>query len=156
MPQTWPKRRTKIIPKIPNPAQPGDYRPITITCLMLRLLYKITAHIVMKDAPLPSPEGVAANIYLVQIIINNAQSNNQDLCLAFMHFKKAFDSVGHTSLLAATRRWCFPTKLTEYISNVYTKGKTNIIGDDVNIQRETHCLHTYSTLLWTGHRILCH
>lgn len=74
----------------------------------------------MKAAPLPSAqkgfvteEGVAANINLLQTMVQNTKKNNDNLSEAFIDFKKAFDSVGLPSLVAATRRWDFPSEMTE-------------------------------------------
>lgn len=79
----------------------------------------------MGAAPLPVPqkgfapeEGVTANILLIQELIKNSMSNKTDLCVAFLDLKKAFDSVSHLSLLAATHRWGFPAELTEYVRNL--------------------------------------
>ena len=53
----------------------------------------------------------------------------------FLILKKAFDSVSHPSLLAATQRWGFPSELTEYIRNLYGKADTNILGNTCPIRR---------------------
>ena len=142
VPDRWAKGKTILIPKVNSPTQPGEYRPITVTSLLLRTFNKIIAARLMKAAPLPSrqkgfapEEGVAANLLLIQELIKERTSKNDNLCIAFIDFQKAFDSVGHPSLLAATKRWGMPPSLTNYIQNLYKKASTNIMGAEVNIQR---------------------
>ena len=142
VPQSWADGRTTLIPKKPLASEPGDFRPITITSILLRLFNKVLSRRLMAAAPLPlqqkgfaPEEGVAANILLIQEILKNATSNKTDLSVAFIDFKKAFDSVGHPSLVAATKRWGFPPELTEYIRTLYGKATTNILGDTCPIRR---------------------
>ena len=142
VPQSWARGRTTLIPKNPEAKEPGDFRPITITSLLLRIYHKILVARLMAAAPLPMEqkgfapeEGVAANILLLQELINSATSNKTNLCVAFIDFKKAFDSVSHPSLVAATKRWGFPPELTEYIRTLYDKASTSIMGDTCPIRR---------------------
>ena len=142
VPSNWAKGKITLIPKVNTPSQPGEYRPITVTSLILRTFNKILASRLMKAAPLPPrqkgfapEEGVAANLLLIQELIKEHTKTNESLCLAFIDFKKAFDSVGHPSLLAATRRWGLPNSLTNYIKNLYKKASTNIMGKEMNITR---------------------
>ena len=142
VPSDWAKGKTTLIPKVNSPSQPGEYRPITVTSLLLRTYNKIIAARLMKAASLPPrqkgfapEEGVAANLLLIQELIKEHTKNNDSLCFAFIDFKKAFHSVGHPSLLAATRRWGIPSSLTTYIKNLYKKASTNILGKDVKITR---------------------
>ena len=142
VPSRWANGKTILIPKVNSPSQPGEYRPITVTSLLLRTYNKILAARLMKAAPLPSrqkgfapEEGVAANLLLIQELIKEHTKNNDSLCLAFIDFQKAFDSVGHPSLLAATKRWGMPSSLTNYIKNLYSKASTNIMGAEVQIKR---------------------
>ena len=142
VPSNWAKGKTTLIPKVNSSSQPGEFRPITVTSLLLRTFNKIIAARLMKAAPLPPrqkgfapEEGVAANLLLIQELIQEHTKSNESLCLAFIDFKKAFDSVGHPSLLAATRRWGLPSCLTNYIRNLYKKASTNILGKEVKITR---------------------
>lgn len=156
-----------LIPKKAVPEGPGDFRPLTITSLLLRLFNKILSSRLMKAAPLPkmqkgfAPEGVAANIFLVQELVKSAMSTNSPLCIAFIDFRKAFDSIGHPSLLMAARRWGIPPEICEFIGNLYKKAATNIMGEVFGIRRgvlqgdRPPCLPTSSTLRWTGRYRFC-
>ena len=142
VPQSWARGRTTLIPKSPDAKEPSDFRPITITSLLLRIYHKILVARLMAAAPLPMKqkgfapvEGVAANILILHELINSATSNKTKLCIAFVDFNKAFDSVSHPSLVAATKRWGFPPELTEYIRTLYGKPCTSIMGDTCPIRR---------------------
>ena len=131
-----------MIPKKSAPEDPGDFRPITITSILLRLFNKIIAKRLTTRAPLrvtqkgfAMEEGVAANLFLIQKNFKQAQTRFDNLFVAFIEFRKAFDSVGHPSLVAATKRWGFPPSLTEYVTNLYKKASTDIMGEQVNITR---------------------
>lgn len=86
---------------------------ITITSLLLRLYHKMIVTRLKAAAPLPmelrgfAPEGVAAYILLLQLINDHVEQDQN--CVAFVDFKKAFDSVSHPSLVAARKRWGFST-----------------------------------------------
>ena len=142
VPDSWARGRTTLIPKKSDAADPGDFRPITVTSLLLRLFNKIIAGRLMAAAPLPNKqkgfapeEGVVANLLLVQKLLLDAQRKFSNLHVAFIDFKKAFDSVSHPSLVAAAKRWGIPAELTEYISTLYSKACTDIVGNTCPIRR---------------------
>lgn len=117
LPDSWARGRTTLIPKVARPEGPGDFRPITIPSLLVRVFNKILARRLMNVAPLPSAqkgfapeEGVAANIYLLQTLIEDSRTHYENFCVAFIDFKKAFDSIGHPSLIAATQEVGTPWK----------------------------------------------
>lgn len=84
-------------PQNPEAKVPSDFRPITITSLLLRIYHKILVARLMAATPLPMDqkgfapeEGVAANILLLQELINSATSKKTNLCVAFIDFYKGF------------------------------------------------------------------
>ena len=141
-PQSWTKGRTVLIPKTDKPTQPGQFRPVTISSVLLRTLHKIVARRLQRAAPLPTQqkgfaaeEGVAANLVLVSELIKDAQDHKRPFCCAFIDFRKAFDSVGHPSLVAAATRWSLPSGLVRYIRELYSSAETQIMGTATPIGR---------------------
>ena len=82
-------------------------------------------------------EGCAANIATIRALVREAQSKPSSLYIAWVDFKKAFDAVAHPSLLAVCRRWGLPSRLTDYIGQLYDAAATNLSEDEapVNISR---------------------
>lgn len=142
VPPTWASGKTILLPKVPEPNLPGEFRPITITSLLLRLYNKILSRRLMDEAPLPiqqkgfaPEEGVAANILLLNEIIKEAKCDRRSVYVAFIDFKKAFDSIGHPSLLAAAKRWGLPPAFVQYLESLYQQATTNIMGNTIKITR---------------------
>jgi len=144
LPSSWAHGRTTMLPKTSRPSTPGDLRPITITPLITRIIHKLLAKRLNHVAPLPwqqkgfkQEEGCAANIAIIRALVRQAQQQPSSLYVAWVDFKKAFDSVGHPSLLAACKRWGLPARLTKYISHMYEMAATQLDEDSppVNITR---------------------
>lgn len=142
VPEAWAKGRTTLIPKKPRPEGPGDYRPITVTSLLLRTLNKILAARCLSIAPLPNmqkgfamEEGVASNLLLIQRIVQSCTSQNKNGIVAFLDFRKAFDSISHESLIRAAGRWGLPEMMICYIKDLYSKAGTSILGEATPITR---------------------
>ncbi|MCP3679146.1 MAG: reverse transcriptase family protein [Gammaproteobacteria bacterium] len=134
--------RTVLIPKVPTPNRPEDLRPIAISSVATRVFHRILARRVAALAPLPmaqkgfSPEeGTVSNLLLLQTIIKRAQKRFTNLQVCFVDFRKAFDSVGHPSILQASRRWGFPAELVDYVGQFYARASTSILGDTVDVTR---------------------
>ena len=88
-----------------------------------------------EAAPLPhqqkglkKEEGCAANIAVLRQLVRGAQKEFSNICIGWIDFKKAFDSVGHTSL---------SPRLCNYISQLYVNTATSIKSDEapINISR---------------------
>lgn len=77
---------------------------------------------------------MASNL-LLQSIIKQCKDKWKDGVVAFLDFRKAFDSIFHDSLITAARRWGPPSTLVAYISDLYRKATTTILGDETSINR---------------------
>lgn len=72
-PVSWTQGRSVLLPKVDEPTSPSDFRPLTITPILTRILHRVIARRVATHAPLPqsqrgfkAEEGCAANILLVR------------------------------------------------------------------------------------------
>lgn len=111
LPEEWMTGRTTLLPKLSRPERPGDFRPITVTPLITRTIHKVLAKRLSTLAPLPirqkgfkQEEGCTANLTLLRALVKRAKTTPASLYVAWVDFKKAFDSVGHPSLVAACKR----------------------------------------------------
>lgn len=135
LPSGW-KGRPLLSPKSTHPSDPGDYRPITVTPLVTRNINKILAKRIGTVAPLPTrqkgfkpKECCGATLALIDSMVRAAKTGSRNLYVAWVDFKKAFDSVGHPSLERVCQRWGFPPMLTEYVSNAYSVVRTRLVKD---------------------------
>ena len=136
LPEEWMRGRTILLPKTTTLSSPGEFRPITITPIITRTIHRLLSKRLHTLAPLPgrqkgfkAEEGCAANIALLKAMVKQAQTKAENLYVAWIDFKKAFDSVGHPSLIAAMRRWGMPPSLAGYISQIYDRACTRIDGE---------------------------
>lgn len=112
---------------------PGNYRPITIASLMIRMLHRILAHRLEVEVPsnprqkaFKRVDGCADNIYLLDTILKEAKKKIKPVCLAFFDVSKAFDSVSHHTIRRALLAHGVPPPLIEYVSNLYARSTTSL------------------------------
>ena len=129
------KARLTLVPKKGAPEQPGDFRPIAVTSVLLRVLHKVLAKRWRCTIPL-SPWQMAFQIRdgcteasgALHCILRHAHTKVQPLAAAFIDVSKAFDTVSHETLLRTARRQGLPPPLQNYLCNLYDEGVTKI-GD---------------------------
>ena len=150
-PADWVRGRTVLIPKIDEPSTPSDYRPLTITPVLTRTVNRVLARRVSTWAPLPrsqrgfrEEDGCAANILLLKAALRHAKAAPSPIYMAFIDFKKAFDSVGHPVIVQACQRWGLgPSsqhtwkKCMEWLPLLWMVSKSH---HRLESCRETHCL----------------
>jgi Reverse transcriptase (RNA-dependent DNA polymerase) len=102
------------IPKIPNACTLADYRPISVTPILSRILEKIIVNKFLRPA-LPNelikdqfafrPTGstTAALVYFMHRVTSMLESNCYVRCLC-IDFSKAFDVIDHKILIAKLKR----------------------------------------------------
>jgi hypothetical protein len=129
VPSQWKTAYILPVPKIPVPRSPSDYRPISITPILSRIMERI----VVKDYIYPSlqspPPGLsfsdqfafqpsssttAALIHLLHTVINHLQSNPYVIIYA-LDFSKAFDSVRHSAVLHKFSRLDIPDHIYNWV-----------------------------------------
>lgn len=134
VPVDWKRGRTVLIPKKNIPTRATDFRPITITPLILRIFHRILAQRVSNTVKLPHfqkgfkrEEGCASNILLLKNLVETAKSTPSSLYVAFIDFRKAFDSVSHYSIVRACTRLGLPELFIKYITALY-QGANTVVG----------------------------
>ena len=142
VPPSWTQGRTVLIPKVDEPSSPSDFRPLTITPILTRILHRVMAKRLATHVPLPrsqrgftAEEGCAANLLLVRELIMRAKVELKPLYLAFLDFKKAFDSVGHPAIRMACLRRGTGEKFSAYMGKIYDQAKTDLDGAEVPLSR---------------------
>ena len=105
--------RTVLIPKVPAPKGPKEYRPISIGPYLARVFHRLLAtrlsggiHFRSRQRAFTKGDGIADNVFLLRCLLRDSCEELKPLSLVLLDMSKAFDSVSHDSLfLAAKREW---------------------------------------------------
>lgn len=126
VPKLWTRARTVLIPKNEEWQNPSNYRPISISSIIIRHFHKILANRISlaikydeRQRGFIRADGAAEIIYSLASVIDIARHDNKQLHMAFLDIKKAFDSVSHHSIIWSLRNKGLPLKLIEYIKYIY-------------------------------------
>jgi hypothetical protein len=134
VPHQWKSASILPIAKVPTPTSPADFRPISITPILSRILERI----VVTDYIYPSlhspPPGLgfsdqfvfqptasttAALIHLLHTITHLLETNSYVIVYA-LDFSKAFDSVRHSAVLDKYSRLKIP-------DNIYNMANSRVV-----------------------------
>ena len=135
VPTQWKRASILPIPKVNTPVSPSDFRPISITPILSRLLERIVTrgHIYpsFKHAPpfldfsdqftfQPTGSTTAALISLLHTITRMLETNQYVIVYA-IDFSKAFDSVRHSTLMEKFALLCLPDNIYNWIGSFFSK-----------------------------------
>lgn len=137
----WKPNRTTLIQKTKiNLEDAGNWRPITLSSVFVRLLHRILAKRLSKAVSLNERQkafrpvdGCAENTLLLDAIINEARQKKRNLQLVGIDLAKAFDSVSIHSIVRALKRHRVNINIINYIIDAYTDTTTSITCGPVRI-----------------------
>ena len=128
--------RTVLIPKVPAPTSPKEYRPISIGPLFHRLLatrLSSRIHYSSRQRAFTKGDGIADNVFLLRCLLKDSCEELKPLSLVFLDVSKAFDSVSHDSLFLAAKRMGVPGPFIEYLRCLYSEASTRLqIGEELS------------------------
>ena len=134
VPSQWKQVRIRPVPKTSTPLQPADYRPISITPVLARLMERFVVRRYIYPAlssPPPTlqfndqfafrPTGstTAAIIHLLNAVINML-SNEPYVIVISLDFSKAFDTVRHSTLLHKLSLLDLPDHVYNWLTDVFS------------------------------------
>ncbi|CAK9834488.1 Retrovirus-related Pol polyprotein from type-2 retrotransposable element R2DM [Anthophora retusa] len=125
--------RTTLIPKKPDAKDPTDFRPITVSSNIARLLHKILAKRMMinmsidlRQRSFRETDGCSENVFLLDLALRYHQLHHKPLYMASIDVAKAFDSVSHKAIIQTLSLSGTPKPLEEYIQKVYESSVTRL------------------------------
>lgn len=139
--------RTTLIPKSEEGStNPGDFRPISLSSVIIRQFNKIMANRVVKyfafdhrqSAFIPV-DGQGENTTVLTTLIHTSKDQLKELHLCSLDLAKAFDSVSHNSLVMVLEKEGFPTGFIEYVSELYANAKTIIQYEGNKLTVKINC-----------------
>ena len=135
--------RTTLIPKgNQNLDKVTNWRPITISSILLRLFNKIMAGRMSKFFQMDKRQlgftpinGCSMNIAWLNLLLKHARLNKKEINVCLIDVAKAFDSVPHDSIFRALRRHNAPPHLIELIQQQYEDSSTTITYQNLSSKK---------------------
>lgn len=94
-----------LIPKKEEASNPGDFRPITVSSVLVRTFHKILVNRLAKAITLDGRQraflprdGTARNIFDLNMILRYHRQYYKPLYLSSINLTKAFDFVSHNTI----------------------------------------------------------
>ena len=115
------ENRSILLPKGTTDLENMDnWRPLTISSVMLRLYTNILAKRVIKGVPRLLRKWV-----FLQRIQKHAKRNGKRLSVVFLDLAKAFDTVSHIHIQQGLKRFCVNDHFIETVVDLYTDASTH-------------------------------
>ncbi|XP_028168072.1 uncharacterized protein LOC114358336 [Ostrinia furnacalis] len=147
-PKQWCCSNIVLLYKKGNPADIGNYRPISLlssiyklftSIVLSRISAKIDNNQPIEQAGFRSGFSTIDHIHTLDQILEKYKEYNRPLYIAFIDYAKAFDSISHNSIWKALAMCGISRKYIEVIKYIYTQS-TSIIslenkGEEITIER---------------------
>ena len=124
---------TVLLPKVSGDGAPNEFRPITISDIVVRRFHRIMAqrmkmHLLLSlhQKAFWSGDGIANSVWFMPTVIKHHQDNLCPLNIAFIDVKKALDSASHQSILVAAARLGVPPPFLGYLYELYGDVQTRL------------------------------
>lgn len=135
--------RTTLLPKgNTDHDKITNWRPITISSILLRLYNKILCKRLEKIVRTDDRQlgfkplnGCSLNIQWLQQLLKHARLHKKDLYICLIDVAKAFDSVPHSAILNALDRTKVPATIINIIRDQYKDSTTTIVYKDLCSRR---------------------
>ena len=120
------KARLTLVPKKGGSGQPGDFRPIAVTSVVLRVLHKVLARRWRNSVSL-SPwqlafqrrDGCMEASCALNCVFRHVHTKCKPLAAAFIDVAKAFDTVSHDTILRIAQKQGLPLPMLSYLRSLY-------------------------------------
>ena len=140
LPSTLRGGETVLLHKVSGASAPNEFRPITISNIVVRCFHRIMAQRMEMHLPLSlrqkvfrRGDGIADSVWFTQTVIKHHQDSLCPLNIAFMDVKKAFDSVSHQSISVAAAGLGIPPPFLGYLRELYGYAQTRLrIGTELS------------------------
>ena len=138
VPDQWKHSTIVPIPKSSKPAEPGNYRLISLICILCKLLEKHMCNLMhnhLSNSNLLSNtqwgfrSGRSTVTALLSIIHKwlSALEHGKEVCVVFFDYRKAFDSVPHKPLLEKLENLNFDEVILRWVTDYLTNRFQNVV-----------------------------
>ena len=138
----WKENKTILIPKTNDDLLvASNWRPITLTPMMVRLLHRIIAsrissatNLNIRQKAFTPVDGCAHNTLILDTLITDARKRHKNLNIVGIDLSKAFDTVSIHSIRRALERHSFEEPMIKYIIDAYSGATTTIKCGDNTVE----------------------
>ena len=135
LPASLKEGRTSLIRKIPEPKSPADYRPVTMSSIIVRLYHAILAER-LSLIPIPFAQkgfqrfdGCSQQVWSMKGLLKDRQARCQPVHIAMCDVRKAFDTVSHDSMMVACKYVGVPPPFLGYLKHAHAGLVTTLSCD---------------------------
>jgi len=151
-PEVWKKANIKPIPKIKNPSICKDYRPVSILCVLAKVIEKlvylqtvefIEVHNILPKYQSGFRKGYSTTTALIKVIDDIRKSADKRLVnlLLLLDMSKAFDCVHHTLLIKKLRHINFSSSVVNWFQSYLHNRCIRVFVND-NVKSDWSALET--------------
>ena len=169
LPDWFTTAQTYLLAKNKDTENPKNYRPIACLSTSYKVLTSILtetsySHMIKNNILPEEQRGCARNSYgckeqlmINKTIIEDCKKKKKNLSMAWIDYKKAFDSIPHSWILKTLRMYRFNEKVIRFMERSMNKWNTTIklfyndaciITDLIKIKRGIFQGHSFSPLLF--------
>ena len=133
IPSCWKRGLSILIYKKNDPADPSNFRPITLQ----PVLYKVLASIIrnriysfleknnfvdrkIQKGFWPTIDGVAEHTQVLSHVIRDAKRNQRSIVITLLDLRNAFGEVNHSLISSSLKYHHVPVEITSLIQNIYS------------------------------------
>lgn len=125
--------RTILIPKGTGAISPENTRPLSITSVVVRQLHKILASRFNRlhgfepsQRAFIDCDGTLESLTVISTILGDAKLERNEVHIATLDLRKAFDSVHHRTIIETITALGCPRPFTQYITSQYANAQTTL------------------------------
>ena len=142
-PDLWKQALIKALPKIPTPSLPSHYRPISLLCIIAKMLEKIVYYQVIEfvnsnnlfnklQSGFRKMHGTGTALLRILEDLRIAKGHGMVTVMVLLDYSKAFDTVIHPLLLAILRHLKFSEPSIKWFEAYLGHRQQSVIGDEKN------------------------
>lgn len=163
IPDKWKSANIILIHKKGDKEDLKNYRPISLLPTLYKLLTKILSNRLKRKFDENQPKEQAGfrggystmdHIQVVKTLIERSEEYELPLCMAFVDYEKAFDSIKTDAIINALKNQGIPIGYVTLLSNIYNKATANLKLQDktekFNIRKGVRQGDTISPKLFTA------
>ena len=138
IPEDWKKANVSCIFKKGDKSDPGNYRPISLTSVICKILEKViresiikymTTHNLLCDSQFGFRRNRSTILQLLTVLEDWTEylDNDGQIDTIYLDFKKAFDSVPHKRLVEKLNSYGIQGNLKTWLSNFLTNRQQRVV-----------------------------
>ena len=164
IPTTWKEAKIILLYKKGDKADVKNYRPISLLSHLYKIFTKVIQNRIKDILDTNQPREQAGfragfsttdHVQAINQLIEKANEYQLQLCLGFVDYQKAFDSIEHTNMFDALRKINIEEGYVSILEDIYTNTVARIhidndVSREVKIQRRVRQGDTLSPKIFTA------